>query len=26
LPVLVELSARNKEQGLEVSDGTIIEG
>ena len=26
LPVLVELSARNKEQVLEVSDGTIIEG
>jgi predicted RND superfamily exporter protein len=26
LPVLVELSARNKEQVIEVSDGTIIEG
>ena len=26
LPVLVELSARNKEQVVEVSDGTIIEG
>jgi len=26
LPVLVELSARNKEQVLEVSDGTVIEG
>lgn len=26
LPVLVELSARNNEQVLEVSDGTIIEG